>query len=162
MHLIEVGDARYGFGNNEFDEDEQDGSAVLLGDLGLRQGDRFRYIYDFGDDWQHLVTVEAVRRDVRSTDVPRLIGGERACPPEDCGGVHGYNELLEALAGPGARGACVLQGMAGAAVGSGGVRPRIPSAPAAPAAPQTEQAPANCAGGRAPPRHDAGPHGPGQ
>ncbi len=98
MHLFEIGAARYGFGDNEFDEDEQDDSAVLLSDLGLRQGDRFRYTYDFGDDWEHVVTVEAERRDVPPADVPRLLGGERACPPEDCGGVHGYHELLEALA----------------------------------------------------------------
>jgi hypothetical protein len=100
MHLFEIGGARYGFGDNEFDDDEQDDSAVLLGDLGLRQGDCFRYLYDFGDDWEHLVTVEAVRRDSRPADVPRLLGGERACPPEDCGGVHGYQEVLEALADP--------------------------------------------------------------
>lgn len=100
MHVFEIGAASYGFGDNEFDEDEQDDSAVLLGDLGLRHEDRFRYIYDFGDDWQHLVTVEALRRDVPPADVPRLLGGERACPPEDCGGVYGYRELLEALADP--------------------------------------------------------------
>ncbi len=100
MHLFEIGSARYGFGDNEFDEDEQDESEVLLGELGLLKGDRFHYLYDFGDDWRHRVTVEAVGRDIPPADVPRLLGGERACPPEDCGGVPGYYEVMEALADP--------------------------------------------------------------
>jgi hypothetical protein len=98
MHLFEIGAVRYGHGDNEWDEDELDGANYLLGDLDLREGDRFRYIYDFGDDWVHVVTVEHISRDVPESDVPRLIGGARACPPEDCGGPSGYDELLEALA----------------------------------------------------------------
>jgi hypothetical protein len=98
MHLFEIGATRYGHGDNEWDEDELDGADYLLGDLGLREGDSFRYTYDFGDDWVHVVTVERIRRDVPEKDVPRLIDGARACPPEDCGGVPGYYELIEALA----------------------------------------------------------------
>lgn len=54
------------------------------------------YVYDFGDDWQHLVTLEAVG-PAGSGRLPRCVGGARACPPEDCGGVNGYEELLEAI-----------------------------------------------------------------
>lgn len=57
------------------------------------------YEYDFGDSWQHDVVLEAVvSREARR--YPRCTGGERACPPEDCGGIHGYQELLEALSSP--------------------------------------------------------------
>lgn len=60
MHLFEIGSTRYGHGGNEYDEDEQDAAGVLLGDLGLTEGDRFDYRYDFGDDSVHTVTVETI------------------------------------------------------------------------------------------------------
>jgi hypothetical protein len=54
---------------------------------------RFVYAYDLGDGWEH--EIEALGR---GGDVPGCVGGEGACPPEDCGGAGGYAELLEALA----------------------------------------------------------------
>ncbi|MFN6952479.1 MAG: plasmid pRiA4b ORF-3 family protein, partial [Albidovulum sp.] len=67
----------------------------------LSKGMQFLYVYDFGDDWRHLVTVEdiAASASVRQF-LPRCIAGARACPPEDCGGVHRYPDFLEALAEP--------------------------------------------------------------
>ncbi len=53
-----------------------------------------RYEYDFGDDWQYTITlVDMLRRDFTLT-YPRCVGGERACPPEDCGGVHAFAEIV--------------------------------------------------------------------
>ena len=57
------------------------------------------YVYDFGDDWHHLVTLEDVLPG-GSARYPRCVAGARACPPEDCGGVHGFAEFLEAVADP--------------------------------------------------------------
>jgi hypothetical protein len=57
------------------------------------------YMYDFGDGWQHLVTLEAVGA-AGTMRLPRCVGGERACPPEDCGGVHGFEDFLKAIADP--------------------------------------------------------------
>lgn len=57
------------------------------------------YVYDFGDDWHHLVTFEDILPG-SSAAYPRCVAGARACPPEDCGGVHGYAEFLEAIADP--------------------------------------------------------------
>ncbi len=58
------------------------------------------YEYDFGDDWQHSVTLEKVMpRDV-DTRYPACVAGRRACPPEDCGGIYGYQEFLEAVRNP--------------------------------------------------------------
>lgn len=63
-------------------------------------GDSFRYSYDFGDGWEHKVTVEkSVPRESGMT-VPTCVDGRRACPPEDCGGPWGYEELLKIVADP--------------------------------------------------------------
>jgi hypothetical protein len=58
------------------------------------------YMYDFGDGWEHRLTVTGVRAGEPGVSYPRYIGGERNGPPEDCGGVPGFYELLEALADP--------------------------------------------------------------
>jgi len=63
-------------------------------------GDRMVYLYDFGDDWTHDVVLE----EIIACDSQRRVactGGQRACPPEDCGGPSGYQTMLEALADPG-------------------------------------------------------------
>jgi hypothetical protein len=61
---------------------------------------RFLYEYDFGDDWQHEVLFEGCLRASKEERYPLCVEGERACPPEDVGGVRGYAEFLEALADP--------------------------------------------------------------
>lgn len=81
--------------------EEADSTRVTLGDLGLEKGESFTYVYDFGDEWVHEIVVEARRRPSRDEWLPWLLGGERAGPPEDCGGVGGFADLLEALGDPG-------------------------------------------------------------
>lgn len=58
------------------------------------------YAYDFGDDWEHALLHEGMLMAEESTAYPRCLAGARRCPPEDCGGVHGYAEFLEAIADP--------------------------------------------------------------
>ncbi|MDP3677045.1 MAG: plasmid pRiA4b ORF-3 family protein [Novosphingobium sp.] len=58
------------------------------------------YTYDFGDIWEHKLTVSDVRPADAGTAYPRFIAGERDCPPEDCGGIPGFYEMLEARADP--------------------------------------------------------------
>jgi hypothetical protein len=62
---------------------------------------RLRYIYDFGDDWEHDLVVEAVTETQPDAAYPRCLTGRRACPPEDCGDIWGSEGLLEILADPG-------------------------------------------------------------
>lgn len=57
------------------------------------------YVYDLGDGWQHVVTFEEVLPG-GSARCPRCVAGARACPPEDCGGVHGFADFLDAIADP--------------------------------------------------------------
>ncbi|HTV87362.1 MAG TPA: plasmid pRiA4b ORF-3 family protein [Dyella sp.] len=57
------------------------------------------YLYDFGDDWRHTIHLEEVM-DADGENYPRCLAGENATPPEDCGGVYGYEELKQVLIGP--------------------------------------------------------------
>ena len=67
-----------------------------------KDGKRFGFLhqYDFGDNWQHEVLFEGCLRAGSGQRYPLCIEGERACPPEDVGGVWGYAEYLEAMADP--------------------------------------------------------------
>jgi len=58
------------------------------------------YTYDFGDSWEHRLVVSDVRPGDPGTVYPCFIAGERDCPPEDCGGIPGFYEMLEARADP--------------------------------------------------------------
>lgn len=60
-------------------------------------GSRASYLYDFGDEWDHSVTLQKVLPKDREAAYPRCVAGKRACPPEDCGGVWGYWEILSGL-----------------------------------------------------------------
>jgi len=76
----------------------EDETELYLSDLSLGNGDTFAYLYDFGDSWEHIVDLENISDGV----LPHFFctNGERACPPEDCGGIWGYEEMLEALKDP--------------------------------------------------------------
>jgi hypothetical protein len=58
------------------------------------------YVYDFGDSWEHKITVTDVRPGLPGVSYPRYIAGERNGPPEDCGGIPGFYEMLDARADP--------------------------------------------------------------
>jgi hypothetical protein len=77
-------------------QDEAVAADVLAG-----PGDRLRYTYDFGDEWDHDIKLEKVLPpdpDLHATAVPVCLAGKGACPPEDCGGPWGYAELKETIA----------------------------------------------------------------
>lgn len=73
---------------------------VRLDHLMHDPGDRLFYWYDFGDDWHHTIKLEQVMARGRDEPLCRLIAGRRAAPPDDCGGVWGYQMLLEAISDP--------------------------------------------------------------
>jgi hypothetical protein len=70
--------------------------------------------YDFGDNWQHDVVVEAIEEPLADDRYPMCTAGDRACPPEDCGGVGGYEDLRVVLADPALPEHGHLRGWAGA------------------------------------------------
>ncbi len=86
-------------GDEEFWDEamNKDYTGVTIGDLLKEKQDMIDYEYDYGDSWIHTVLLE----DILEKDVypmyPLCLGGERHCPPEDCGGVWGYVDILNVL-----------------------------------------------------------------
>lgn len=90
------------FSDPTFDEDGgleiDDEYDVTLGSLVTRvRGQKLRYRYDFGDSWRHEILFERTLERVEGVTYPVCVGGARACPPEDVGGVGGYWRFLEVL-----------------------------------------------------------------
>ncbi|NQY74337.1 MAG: plasmid pRiA4b ORF-3 family protein, partial [Candidatus Margulisbacteria bacterium] len=79
------------------DDDENKGIDVKLSSLQLGEKDRIGYTYDFGDDWQHQILIEKVIPIDINQDYPFCIKATGACPPEDCGGIWGFYEMVEAV-----------------------------------------------------------------
>jgi Plasmid pRiA4b ORF-3-like protein len=99
LHQFEIGDTVYGVDDGEgWGPDAVDENRARLADVAP-EGTVFTYEYDFGDSWQHSIKVVQVAAPA-TTSYPRCVAGERACPPEDCGGAWAYAELVEALADP--------------------------------------------------------------
>jgi len=100
LHQFKIGDKLYGMVevDDSGDLELEDEREYRLQDL-VQNGGSFVYEYDFGDGWEHDVTVKKVTT-VAKPPRPRCVAGARACPPEDCGGSGGYENLLEALADP--------------------------------------------------------------
>jgi hypothetical protein len=69
----------------------------VLEDVGTKT---LKYLYDFGDGWEHTINIERLTDPQPGGIYPRLIDASGRCPPEDCGGPWGYAELLEAIADP--------------------------------------------------------------
>jgi len=76
------------------------GRERKIADLFNANNNRARYTYDFGDDWLHTVVLEKIIPREKGVQYPVCIKGKRACPPEDCGGVYGYEEFLEIIGDP--------------------------------------------------------------
>jgi hypothetical protein len=75
-------------------------SANVLFSKVAKVGDKLMYEYDFGDGWEHTVLIEkAIKTDDISARKAECLKGKRACPPEDCGGPWGYQNLLEVMVG---------------------------------------------------------------
>lgn len=96
LHVFEHSDERYGHPNPEIEI--KDDREKTLGDLLAAEGDRLDYEYDFGDSWAHVIVLEASAAGDDAT--PRCIDGAGRCPPEDVGGIPGYQELRRVLADP--------------------------------------------------------------
>ena len=103
LYEFEVGDKIYGVPSSDDDLYERKvykASGLRLAtvlDRGIRE---FLYVYDFGDNWRHRITVLNVRQGDADVEYPRFIAGARRAPPEDVGSISGFEEFLEAVADP--------------------------------------------------------------
>ena len=94
-------DTEIGIPDDEsFDHEVLPGWKISITTYFTEPGKLAIYDYDFGDGWSHRVLLEAMLLKEKGAKYPRCIAGERACPPEDCGGVPGYYQLREILADP--------------------------------------------------------------
>ena len=71
--------------------------SEVLEDVGTKT---LKYLYDFGDGWEHTIKIERLIDPEPGTLYPRLVEAKGRCPPEDIGGPWGYAEFLEAIADP--------------------------------------------------------------
>ncbi len=102
LHQFIVDDTYYstpypGMADWEIMEYMQDANEISLQQVAVEVGVRFTYKYDFGDSWEHMIRVEQIKEPEVEVLYPVCLTGKRACPPEDVGGVWGYEECLSAL-----------------------------------------------------------------
>lgn len=107
MHVFEdTSRQRYGHTAGETDamgfgdaalRDERE---YTVADIAPRARSLFGYIYDFGDDWVHRLRVKKVQPAEPGKRYPSCVAGARAAPPDDCGGISGYERLLDVLDDP--------------------------------------------------------------
>lgn len=102
LHEFTIREKRYAppdEGDQLLEVETFDESKFRLNQL-LQTGDAFEYLYDFGDSWQHQITVESIRdlhKDDSNAGRVWIEAGQRACPPEDAGGIWAYQESLATL-----------------------------------------------------------------
>lgn len=99
MHLF--ADGIYEYAPEEFDmEGTKDTRKVKLGSILKKEKSKIQYEYDFGDGWVHEILLEKILPPDEKMQIPKCIAGKRNCPPEDCGGIWGYEDLLEIISNP--------------------------------------------------------------
>jgi hypothetical protein len=98
LYSFEINKKTYSDGESATEMNNLDDEGVLLSDA-LGNTKKFIYTYDFGDHWVHQVEINQELDHDPRMNYPICIGGENACPPEDCGGIGGFEQLKVTLAG---------------------------------------------------------------
>ena len=103
LHQFIIGGSYYGEPHPDYDEwgaEMRDEKRVRLRQIVTGEKFKFIYEYDFGDSWEHELLVEKILPPESGVYYPRCIKGKRAGPPEDVGGVWGYQSFLAAIRDP--------------------------------------------------------------
>jgi hypothetical protein len=100
LHQFTIQGERYGVPGEEDvgSRKTRDERKYKLSDVMPGEGAQFTYLYDFGDNWEHILVVESTLPPQEGVRYPSCLAGGRACPPEDVGGLPGYENFLEAIA----------------------------------------------------------------
>jgi len=104
-HFFQFSPGGFGSGpfiKEPFEDDDYEGfmdaGKTKINEIFKKEGQKFTYIYDFGDSWEHKITLEKITAD--KTILADCTNGKGSCPPEDCGGPWGYMNLIEILKDP--------------------------------------------------------------
>jgi hypothetical protein len=97
LHLFEIAGTEYGYPDPNGELSIHSDAHVKLNALPLRPGSHFRYLYDFGDGWEHEILLEKVLPADEAPRFPLCLEGKRAFPHEDSGGIPGYYRVLRIL-----------------------------------------------------------------
>jgi hypothetical protein len=100
LHQFIVGQTYYGEPHPDYGSEMREERRVRLNQVARGEGITFIYEYDFGDSWMHTLLVEKILSPEPGQQYPVCVEGQRACPPEDVGGVWGYEEFLGAIRDP--------------------------------------------------------------
>jgi pRiA4b ORF-3-like protein len=102
LHQFISGGTYYGIQDDDLDfgVEIEDEWKYKVSQLLKSEKDSLIYEYDFGDGWEHQVLLEKILPFDKATVLPQCIKGKRSCPPEDCGGIWGYAELLKIIHDP--------------------------------------------------------------
>jgi hypothetical protein len=98
---FEVNERKYGMrlpDDADWNERVEDAETIFLATLLASGVPQMQYVYDMGDYWEHSIIVERLTAPLPNVTYPQFLGGERRCPPEDCGGPFGYGEFLRKIA----------------------------------------------------------------
>ena len=101
LHEFIAGGVSYGVPDPEWPSGSRNEARVKVNQLLNKEKEKFLYLYDFGDGWEHVIELEKSINGDKTSSKPKCLAGKRACPPEDCGGIYGYYELLEIIKDPG-------------------------------------------------------------
>jgi hypothetical protein len=97
LHRFQVGSKRIGVPESSRVGSTTDERLTRLYRVMTREGDSLTYEYDFGDGWRHAITLERIHRPQSEVSSIVCLNGARACPPEDSGGIWGYQDFLDAF-----------------------------------------------------------------
>lgn len=100
LWTFNIGGAAYGLPKRVDDPGVRDAGKAKLQMLLNPRKTRIHYLYDFGDSWEHVLTISGPRAGEAGKTYPLYLGGEQNAPPDDCGGIPGFYESLQALADP--------------------------------------------------------------
>ena len=100
-HLHLFNDGMTDYAPREFEvEGSRNSRTIKLYSILKKEKSKILYEYDFGDSWNHDIILEKIIKEEDTGQIPRCIKGKRNCPPEDCGGTWGYNDLLLTISNP--------------------------------------------------------------
>ncbi len=100
LHQFIIGNQYYSLPSDESFYKVVDYRRIKLDSLFNTPKSNFIYEYDFGDGWEHSIVIEKILPRKKNTYCPICIDGKRSCPPEDCGGTFGYENLITIINNP--------------------------------------------------------------